>query len=657
LSSEAPRRARGLARRALGLDPDLLALAGLGALVALRFAPDWLRGVTPFWGDLSYLHHPWRAYDAELLAAGRLPLWNPFLYFGMPQAAAMQDSLYSPGTTPFFVFGFATALALFEAAQYWLAAALAYLWLRSWRLGRAAAFGGAALYALSGLMLSREPFLNHLAALALAPALALFFTRAGALSLTLCLSFFAGYPPFVVGAALSAWAVSLAAAGRRAARAAASGARAWLRAGLGAAALSGCLLLPAVELVRLSRRSSGVGLEEALTYGFSWRDLAQWVSPLLVHGFNPAVEWWKCCYLGVAGTLAVLAGLRALPARRAAPLLAAVAAVVLLTLGSSTAVSAWLWAFFPPLRFIRYPGNTAYLAALPLCALAAAGLQSAPRRWRAAAAAALCAELSLCAWGVMPRAPRGLFTAKGPLAEKLQGELAGARYFMSWGALNRSSGAGALEWRQRLYGLTNAPLKLRAGSNFGEPLVPQANYALLDRLFRAPGPAALAPELPWLDASVLLTATPASGPGLEPAAAPLWSMARAAGAAPARYLSPREGELLPADGPAPALTGLPLPLQRPREDAFGVEGQGAGWAFVSEPLFPGWSAWLETPLGPGRARPLPALGPFQKVAVPDGPWTVRWRYSPPSFGWGLALTLGAAGALAAYWYNRAREAA
>lgn len=628
------------------LDGDLVALAGLLLLVVLRFAPDWLRGVTPFWGDLTYLHQPWRAYDAELLAAGRLPWWNPFLYFGMPQAASMQDSLFYPGTAPFFLFGFPVALALFEAVHYWLAGALAYLWLRSWRLARPAAFGGAALFAFSGLMLSREPFLNHLAVLALAPALALFFRRGALLCVTLALSFLGGYPPFLVGGAVSAWALAAAQAPARARAFWAGASRAWLTAGLGAAALAACLLLPAAELVGISRRAAGVGLDEALAYGFSPRDLLHWVSPLLAPGSAPAVEWWKCCYLGFVGLACAAAGLWTLPRRRALALAGAVAAVVALTLGGSNPASAWLWANLPPLRFIRYPGNTAYLAALPLAALAAAGLQRAGARMRRLAVGALCLELAASAWGAMPRAPAALLTSKGPLAARLQAELSGRRYLLSPRALESTSGENAYAWRHRLFGLSNAPLKLRAAANFGEPLVPRANYELMDRLLSAGGAAAVAPALPWLDVGALLT--PKAGE-------PLWASAPIEGAAGARLLSSQEGGALPAAADFPQDRGRPLAVERRREDAFSVRGAGAGWVFVAEPLYPGWSVWLETPRGPGMTRALPALGPFQKAAVPEGPWTLHWRYEPASAARGLALTLAAAGLLASYWYNRARK--
>jgi hypothetical protein len=638
-------------------DGDLLALAALGALSLLRFVPDRLRGLAPYWGDLSYLHVPWRSYDSELLAAGRLPLWNPFLYFGMPQAATMQDSLYYPGTVPFFILRFADALALYHFAHYWLAAAFVYLWLRAGRASKASAFGGAVVAAFSGLMLSREPFLNHLAVLALAPALALFFTRPAALAAALALAFFAGYPPFLVGAALTAWAMALAGRGAGDASFWKRAALCWTLAGAASAVLGAVLLLPAAELVGLSRRAGGMAADETLAYGFSPADLGQWLSPLLVKGFNPAVEWWKSCYLGFAGAAAAAAGLFVVTRRRAAALGGFLLLVLILILGGSNPVSAALWERLPPLRFIRYPGNTAYLALLPLAALAAAGLSALRGRARLLACAALCAELVAVAWGAMPRASAALFASKGPLAADLQATLEGRRYLLSPRALNAGTGSGPWDWRWRLYGLTNAPVKLRAAANFGEPLTPRPNYALMDRLFSASGPQEIMPLLPWLDVGVMLT--PVQGkpaaPGRRPLSGPLWDRTPVPGAAGARLLSAADGEALPPEIAVPPRTGKILEVERPREDAVSISGAGAGWVFAAEPQYPGWTLWLETERGPGLSRALPALGPFQKTSVPAGPWALHWRYEPASFKNGFLLTLFAAGLFCAYWYNRARS--
>ena len=629
---------------------DGAALLALAALACLRLIPDWARGLSPFWGDLAYLHYGWRGFDAELLAAGRLPLWNPYVYFGMPQAAGMQDGLFYPGFAPFALFRFGAAVAIYHAAHYALAAALAYLALRRLRLRPTASFGASALYALGGLLLGREAFLNHLAVLALAPALVLFFDEPSALAATLALAFFAGYPPLLVGCCAAAWAVAFAAAPRGSW--AGASARRWAAAGMLAAALAGVLLLPALELVLRSRRAAGVETGDLLRLAFSPRDLLLWLSPRLAAGFEPATDWWRCCYLGFSGALAAACGAALLPRRRAAALLLALAAVVFLTLGGSNPASAWAWSH---LRLLRYPGNLAALAGLPVAVLAGAGLHV--LRGRAALTVLICAELSALAWGAMPRAPRALWSSPGPLARALQEDLGGHRYLLSPRALESVSGRDAFEWRQRLYGVSNAPLKLRAAANFGEPLTPRENYALMDALFSARDAASAAAFFPWADVGMLLTPAPVSVPGLSPRPAVLWARAADPRAAGARLLTAAEGEALPAGVAAPPLVGRPLEVRRAREDAFSVGGSGPGWLFVSEPLYPGWSVWLETPLGPGAGRALPALGPFQKLAVPDGAWTAHWRYEPGSFAFGLALTLAAAGLLGAYWYNRLAKSA
>jgi hypothetical protein len=632
--------------KAAARDRDLVALGVLAALVALRFGPDWLRGLGTYWGDLTYIHLPWRVFDAQSLMAGRLPSWNPYLYLGMPQSAAMQDGLFYPGSAPFWLFGFSTAAAVFQAVHYWLAGGLCYLALRSMKAPRHAALGGAILFCLGGLLMAREGFLNHLAVLSLMPALVLFFGRPALLAVALAVSFWAGYPTFLVGACLSAWAMRAAAPGRVDARRQAAG---WIGAGALAALLAGCLVAPAFELLAQSRRASGVDAVESLTFAFKPGDLLLWIRP--PRGFSAAVDWWKSCHLGWAGLACVCLGLAALPARRALAWLAVLAAVLALTLAGSNAVSTWLWLRLPGLRFVRYPGNVAYLALLPLSALAAAGLRRGGPRL--ALAAAMAAELLLLARGALPRAPRELLSSAGPLARRLQTELGGHRYAPSPRAIEAVSGSDVYDWRHRLYGLTNAPLKLRSAGNFGEPLVPRANYDFMDALFSARGPGEALEPLRWADVAALLTPAPVTAAGFTPRGRTLWDVASVSGAAGARLLPRRPAAALAQAGPA---GGRALEVERPREDAWSVRGDGAGWLFVAEPLYPGWVWWIETAMGPGSARAFPAVGPFQAVSAPSGAWTVHARYDPASARWGLAATLLAGWALAAYWYNRLRNA-
>jgi hypothetical protein len=570
----------------------------LGAALLL-FAPMWLAGKTPFWGDMTYIHHPWQSLAAQYLQSGHAPLWDPYLYFGMPMAANMQRAVFYPGQGPFFLFGFADGAALFHLAHYWLSGWLTFLWLRSLRASKPAALCGALLFAFSGGMISRMPFLNHLSTLSLVPALFLFFRRPLALALTLCLAFLAGYPPFLAGSVALCWGVMLLLSRPDALKT-------WAGAGALAMALGAVQLIPGMELMSLSRRSSGVLLEEMLKFGYAPSDLAQWISPLLVKNFNAAVEWWKCSYLGFAGF--ALAGLGLMRTRRLAPL---VLLVTLIILGDSNPVSRWLWENVTPLHFVRYPGNLGYLG-LPLASLlCAVAVQNLGRRGRVLAVLAVFAELFWTAQGLTPLAPRSLFTTPGGTVRRLQESLDGRRYLLSPLALETHAGKDVVDWKTRLYGMTNAPFRLRAAGNFGEPLVPRRNYELMDHLYRQPSLEKALELLPQAGISVLL------GPGGDP-----W-----------RFMS--------VDSPG-AMAAWP------REDRFRILGEGEGVAHVREPRYPGWKAWLN-----GSAVQTESdFIAFQKIRVPKGSWRLDFKYEPWTWTAGLWLTLLAALAFGAACYNR-----
>lgn len=628
--------------------------AALAAMILALLGGAWARGLSTFWSDLTYLNHGWRAAPAMLVAAGRAPLWEPSLYLGLPMAGSMQGGLFYPGAVFYYLFGFATATALFQALQLFTAGWLCALWLRSCRAPWGASLGGALLFAFGGVMIARLPFLNHLSTLAWAPALALFFRRPAALGLTLALMVLAGYPTFIPGCAAAAWAAAYAA---RAKGWSWTGAAAdWTAAGLLAGALAAAQLLPGLELAANSRRASGVGLVEALTWGFTPRDLLQWIGPLAVglDRFHPAVDWTMCVYLGLAGAAAAAWGAWALPRRRALVLLAAIVVVVLVILGASNPLSAALWRGLPPLRFVRYPGNLAYIALLPLCALAAAGFSER----RAGPALVLLAGLELLVLGrsATPIAPRRLFTEPGPLVRALQERQGDSRYLISPKALQSASGSSVFDWKQRLYGLTNAPYRLRSAANFGEPLVPARSYEAMDALLSLPDADAAARWMPWIGASRLLTPAPARSPLLEPEPRALWEISRLKAPVSLAYLLSRtDGAALPASWPksAPAAARAPLEVRRAREDRFEVSGAGAGWAYVAEPRFPGWTATLSGADGERPVTPLPALGAFQKVETPDGAWTLRWRYEPKPWRLGVLVACVSWLMLAWSWYHRA----
>ncbi|MCZ7542814.1 MAG: hypothetical protein M5R40_04420 [Anaerolineae bacterium] len=63
----------------------------------IMFAPLFM-GEALFWGLPATQFVPWRDFAFAELAAGRLPLWNPYLGGGAPLLANYQTAFFYPPT-------------------------------------------------------------------------------------------------------------------------------------------------------------------------------------------------------------------------------------------------------------------------------------------------------------------------------------------------------------------------------------------------------------------------------------------------------------------------------------------------------------------------------------------------------------------------------
>ncbi len=619
------------------------------AAASAFFGAQALLGRCFFWGDITYIHHPWRALAADMISRGLLPAWNPYAYLGMPLAAQMQGAAWYPGTLPFYLFQFPAALNLYYALHYGLCGFFAYLWLRRGGLGAASALTGAAVYSLNGFLVSRLQFVNHISTLAFIPALLLFSRSPWLLGLAASLAFLSGFPIMLAGGALAGLLL-----GRMLGRRWELGP--WTGGALWAAGACSCLLLPALHLAAGSQRSAGLGPAETLAYGLSPKDLLGLIGPWL-SGKSALVDWWESCWFGFSGVAAMALALPALKRRRLLGLSLFAAAVLALSMGGELPPSRWVWLHAAPLRYVRYPGNFLYLLLPAAAALAAFGVERA--RWRALMLAVVLAELSLYGMRSYAFAPSGYFADAGPLVRRLQASR-GHRYLLSPLAAEWHRGRGGdatlavFDLKHRVYGLSNLPFRLESVANFGEPLVPRANFEFMDFIYSRRSLAEVGALMPWSDAAVLMTRDRLPPGPLRYGGATLWHLYESPAASRAFWLSDAAGRAIPADlreGMAlPVLEkARPLEFERAREDRFSVRGAGAeGWAYLAQPRAPGWRAWL----GGAPQRPEPALGAFQKFRVPSGAWTLHFVYEPPGWRLGLLLTLLALSASVAYWYNR-----
>lgn len=426
--------------------PDAAALGVLALVIGVFFAPVLFQGrfMPEGGGDLAGFLYPLYNHTVDSLRAGRIPLWNPFLYSGSPFLADIQTAVLYPLTLLQAVLPGPVdyrRLEILSIFHFWLAGALTYALLRVWfrpALSRWAALLGALAFPLSDLFFTHFGNLNLIASAAWLPLILLGARLGGVPGVVigggaLALSALAGHTQplmhsllalAVYGAfslAVAAWAAwrkrdpaDLAGWGLpgapttpgQAARVTLATLLGITALGLGLAALT---VLPAYELTGLTRRASFTYADAAL-YSLPVEGVVGMVAPHL-HGRGPGGFWadWPRVEVGYVGVLTLLLAAVGLTRGRRAVFWAALALLgLLLALGPATPVHEWFYRYVPGMAQLRAPARLILLVDMGLASLAALGLDTllrAPRRvyaWLATGVALALVVWLLIAWQALP---------------------------------------------------------------------------------------------------------------------------------------------------------------------------------------------------------------------------------------------------------------
>lgn len=108
--------------------------------------------------DLILENYAWKRFIRQAIAAREIPLWNPYLFAGVPFLASGQHSLLYPFSLIFYILPLAKAYGWFMLSQYFLAGVNMYLFTRALRIGRWGALVGAGVYQLSLFMVVSAVF-------------------------------------------------------------------------------------------------------------------------------------------------------------------------------------------------------------------------------------------------------------------------------------------------------------------------------------------------------------------------------------------------------------------------------------------------------------------------------------------------------------------
>ncbi|MCL5999520.1 MAG: oligosaccharide flippase family protein [Chloroflexi bacterium] len=265
--------------------------------------------------DLILENYPWKQFIIESIRQGELPLWNPYLFAGIPFLAAGQHSALYPLSILYYVLPLEKAYGWFTVLNLGLAGVFMFLYMRTLGLRRASATFAGIAYQLSGFLIVSVVFPMIVAAAAWLPlilamcehiirqspglrgrASSVPWVVIGAFAITMHI--LAGHVEITVYAALITalycmWRLGSVWLDERRNKPAEPGKATGLRPppavlrplgwlaimALLGAGISAIQLVPLFEVVQTSFRAARSSLSEVMDYGFPVRHILLWLMP------------------------------------------------------------------------------------------------------------------------------------------------------------------------------------------------------------------------------------------------------------------------------------------------------------------------------------------------------------------------------------------
>ena len=361
--------------------------------------------------DIVAQFYPWSRIFLQGLRSGRLALWNPYSFLGMPFQAQPQSAEFYPLTWLFAVLDTGKVFGLALAFHLWLAAFGVYGLARTFDVNRSGALLSGITFAFGGFVTSKifVGFHDILATMAwMTWALAALhwawlgqsFRRAALASLPIALSALAGSMTFfqytlIAVAAMGVYLVivSWRAYGWREATNTALQVGLALGCGLLVASVQ---LLPTFELARWSTRAGDVTYEFASELPLPLSHLLMLIAPDIFGAPNSPVKYWGAqfyheiqMYVGIAPLVLAIMALWCGDKRKWFWVALGGGALVY-ALGAEGFLHPLFFRFVPGVGLMRLPARASVLLTLSLSVLAGLGWEQWTRdarpvgvpRWR-----------------------------------------------------------------------------------------------------------------------------------------------------------------------------------------------------------------------------------------------------------------------------------
>jgi hypothetical protein len=341
--------------------------------------------------DLSSQFLAWRDFGFGELGKGRLPLWNPYLFSGIPYLGGFQAAMLYPPNLLHVLLPLGVAINLLVALHIFLSGLFMYFWALRRGLHWMAATTAGALLMFCGAQFLHvyAGHLPNLSGMAWAPLLFLALdgflgTRQAGWCLlgmaVMAMQILAGHPQYVFYTGVAAGLYFCFRVVKKDRRLALGAGFAAIFAG--AAALSAVQLLPGLDASSESIRSQGLPYQFAAMFSLPPENLLTLVAPNFFGNMIAFPYWgrwhlWEMSlFMGVTGlVLAVYGSIRGNKHLRLFSLPMAVILLVL-ALGAHTPLFKFLYDYIP--GFDKFRGNSKFIfqASLFLAMLAGVGLDT-----------------------------------------------------------------------------------------------------------------------------------------------------------------------------------------------------------------------------------------------------------------------------------------
>lgn len=427
--------------------------------------------------DLTYLFHPWKTAVYESLLNGRIPLWNPYSYCGMPLLANFQTAVFYPFSVFFYILGFILGLKLFIIIHTFLAALFLFLYLRSKKIKASAAFTGGILFAFGGYLITKIEFLSLLGTAIWLPLILILFSgNIFICALTVAISLFAGYPPVLFFIIIFLFVESLVQ----------NKFKKFIFILFFSILISAIQILPSLELILNSVRKSGLMETDASVWSTHFTELLSLISPIFLKEETSGLFtgekyfWLRSFWIGFAAFSVAAASFffrkKIITGKKTISYLFLIFFSLFFSLGKLTPFYDFVYSYIPGFNLIRSPSHILFIPFFIFIILTAEGLIKLKKMAIAMSVLIIC-ELMFYIYNIWPTINHDFYSERGLVADFLMKDKTYFRFFSTPKTTVSKKIAvpdyGDIGWyilRDRLPNLVSISYHIFDAGGLGEPL-------------------------------------------------------------------------------------------------------------------------------------------------------------------------------------------